>query len=350
MGDVGQDRTQRVHTREGLRNPGQVETEPAIQRARMEEEQIKKLNRKCTSCINKVHILQQQNTVLSTQWELLQQQRLERGSPQNTESLFQSYMQDMRMLLNTVQGEKGQLILELQQLKAVTEKYKERNNKELNQRTAAEDKFAALKKNIDAAYMENMDLAVKADLLIEQIVRLRGIYEVELTELQRRVQDGTNDIVGMDNHRDLNIDNFLEEVRCQYEEIVQRSKEEVDARYRGKYEELHIMCGMHYESLSLSHQEIQELTHHIRTLKMEMEKLKKKKTRVQETIADSKQRGDRAIQDAKGNLHDLQHNLRKAGDKLTRLLQDFQEQLNAKLALDTEVTICRKQLARRDYR
>ncbi|XP_015284525.1 PREDICTED: keratin, type II cytoskeletal 2 oral-like [Gekko japonicus] len=110
------------------------------------------------------------------------------------------------------------------------------------------------------------------------------------------------------------------------------------------------MCCIHREHLLNSHQELQELTHRIQTLKMEIGKLKKKNTRLQETIADSEQRGDCALQDANEKLHDLEHALQKARDKFTRLQRDFQEQLNNQLALETEITICRKQLKRRDCR
>uniref|UniRef100_A0ACB8ELW2 Uncharacterized protein n=1 Tax=Sphaerodactylus townsendi TaxID=933632 RepID=A0ACB8ELW2_9SAUR len=68
--------------------------------------------------------------------------------------------------------------------------------------------------------------------------------------------------------------------------------------------------------------------------------------RLQEIIADSEQRGDHALQDAKEKLHDLEHALQKARDKLTQLQRGFQEQLNDKLALDIEATICRQQLER----
>lgn len=43
-----------------------------------------------------------------------------------------------------------------------------------------------------------------------------------------------------------------------------------------QYEELHAMCNMHHEHLHNSRQELQELTHCIQTLKMEIGKLKKK--------------------------------------------------------------------------
>ncbi|XP_048343439.1 keratin, type II cytoskeletal 3-like [Sphaerodactylus townsendi] len=340
-------RIHNVIVNKNLLTPLHMEVDPELQRVRVQErEQIKSLNNKFATFIDKVHILQQQNIVLSTQWELLQHQCWDRKSPQNMKSLLQSYMQDMRMLLNTVRGQKEQLTSEFQQLQEVTKEYEERHKEALKKRLAAENEFTELKKGIDTAYKENMDLDVKADLLIEQIVRLRDIYEVERMELQRRVHDGAENTVLMNNHRDLNIDNFLEEVRCQYEDIVQRSKEEVDARCRGKHEELHTMCGRHYEHMHNNHQEIQELTHHILMLKMEIGNLKKKNARLQEIIADSEQRGDHALQDAKEKLHDLEHALQKARDKLTQLQRGFQEQLNDKLALDIEATICRQQLER----
>lgn len=53
--EIGQSRTQSVHTNESPQNPVQVNTDPEIQRVRMENtEQIKNLKRQCDSCINKV--------------------------------------------------------------------------------------------------------------------------------------------------------------------------------------------------------------------------------------------------------------------------------------------------------
>ncbi|XP_060107935.1 keratin, type II cytoskeletal 2 epidermal-like [Heteronotia binoei] len=83
---------------------------------------------------------------------------------------------------------------------------------------------------------------------------------------------------------------------------------------------------------------------------MDIGKLKKKNTRLQDTIANSEKRGDHALQDAKEKLHDLERALQKAKDKFTQLQQDFQEQLNDKLALEIESNFCRKQLERRGCR
>lgn len=55
----------------------------------------------------------------------------------------------------------------------------------------------------------------------------------ELSQLQT-VVGNTNVILSMDNHRELNMDGIIQEVRQEYETIAQRSKAEVDAMYQGR--------------------------------------------------------------------------------------------------------------------
>lgn len=55
----------------------------------------------------------------------------------------------------------------------------------------------------------------------------------ELSQLQT-VAGNTDVVLSMDNHRELNMDGIIEEVRQEYEGMAQRSTAEVDAMYRGR--------------------------------------------------------------------------------------------------------------------
>lgn len=55
----------------------------------------------------------------------------------------------------------------------------------------------------------------------------------EIESLQTTTAD-TNVVVSMDNNRELDMEGIINSVRCQYEEIVQRSKDEVNALYETK--------------------------------------------------------------------------------------------------------------------
>ncbi|NXU76818.1 K2C4 protein, partial [Oreotrochilus melanogaster] len=223
-----------VTINQSLLTPLHLEIDPEIQKVRTQErEQMKQLNDKFASFIDKVRFLEQQNRVLETKWKLLQEQGSPGTGSRNLDPFFETYISGLRKQMDCLSSEKGQLQTELKSFQDMVEDFKSKYEEEINKRTAAENDFVVLKKDVDGVYMSKVELQAKLDSQADEINFLRCLYQAELSQVQKSVSD-TSVIVSMDNNRCLDLDSIIAEVKAQYEEIANRSRVEAETWYRCK--------------------------------------------------------------------------------------------------------------------
>ncbi|NXD29584.1 K2C75 protein, partial [Spelaeornis formosus] len=344
-GPSGVGTIQEVTVNQSLLAPLNLEIDPNIQQVRKDEkEQIKTLNNKFASFIDKVRFLEQQNKVLETKWTLLQEQgQKNNSSKSNLDPLFEAYINNLRRQLANLLNERGRMDGELKNMQDLVEDFKNKYEEEINRRTAAENEFVVLKKDVDAAYMNKVELEAKVDALSDELNFLRALYEAELAQLSAQMSD-TAVILSMDNNRDLDLSSIIAEVKAQYEDIANRSRAEAEAWYQTKFEELQATAGKHGDDLRNTKGEISELNRLIQRIRSEIENTRNQCATLQTAIGDSEERGELALKDAKAKMIDLEDALQKAKADMARQLREYQELMNVKLALDIEIATYRKLL------
>uniref|UniRef100_A0A674J381 Keratin, type II cytoskeletal 5-like n=1 Tax=Terrapene triunguis TaxID=2587831 RepID=A0A674J381_9SAUR len=307
---------QEVTINQNLLTPLNLKIDPEIQKVRKEErEQMKTLNNKFASFIDKVRFLEQQNKVLETKWKLLQEQG-QGPIKKSLDQLFEAYINGLRKQLDGLLNERRQLDTETGKNILIVD---------------------------FPAKWKIWFLSTKLDSLTDEINFLRCLYEAELSQMQQTASDASV-VLSMDNNRNLDLDSIIREVKAQYEEIAQRSRAEAESCYQCKFEELQVTAGKHGDSLRDSKSEISELNRMIQRLRAEIENMKKQCEKLQSSIAEAEQQGELVLKDAKGKLAELEGALQKAKADLARQLREYQELMNVKLALDIEIATYRKLL------
>ncbi|XP_061543060.1 keratin, type II cytoskeletal 8-like isoform X1 [Phycodurus eques] len=330
-----------VTVNQSLLAPMNLDIDPNIQAVRTQEkEQIKTLNNRFASFIDKVRFLEQQNKMLETKWSLLQDQTTTRS---NIDAMFEAYIANLRRQLDGLGNEKVKLEGELKNMQLQVEDFKRKYEDEINKRTAAENEFVVLKKDVDSAYMNKVELEAKCDALQDEINFLRAIYEAELRELQSQIKD-TSVIVEMDNSRNLDMDSIVAEVRAQYEDIANRSKAEAETWYKQKYEEMQSSAGQYGDDLRTTKAEIAELNRMIARLQNEIESVKAQRANLEAQIAEAEDRGELAVKDAKIRIKDLEEALQRAKQDMARQVREYQELMSVKMCLDIEIATYKKLL------
>uniref|UniRef100_A0ACB8EN19 Keratin, type II cytoskeletal 8 n=1 Tax=Sphaerodactylus townsendi TaxID=933632 RepID=A0ACB8EN19_9SAUR len=240
---------------------------------------------------------------------------------------------------------------------------------EINHRTEKENEFVLLKKDVDEAYMNKIELETRLECLTDEINFLRQMYDEELRVMQSQIND-TSVVLSMDNNRSLDLDGIIAEVKAQYEDIASRSRAEAESMYQTKnkrrtalvsflfslqYEELQTAAGRHGDDLRSTKNEINDLNRVISRIQAEIESLKGQSldsktinphlfffpsscgsscSNMENAIAEAEAWGRWRIRDASAKLAELETALQKAKQDMAGQLREYQELMNVKLALD----------------
>ncbi|EPY89684.1 glial fibrillary acidic protein isoform 1 [Camelus ferus] len=304
----------------GALNAGFKETR-ASERAEMME-----LNDRFASYIEKVRFLEQQNKALAAELN-----QLRAKEPTKLADVYQAELRELRLRLDQCGC-----------INSLPTAPGSRLQDETNLRLEAENNLAAYRQEADEATLSRLDLERKTESLEEEIRFLRKIHEEEVRELQEQLAQQQVHVEMDVAKPDLTA--ALREIRTQYEAVASSNMHEAEEWYRSKFADLTDAAARNAELLRQAKHEANDYRRQLQALTCDLESLRGTNESLERQMREQEERHVREAVNYQEALARLEEEGQSLKDEMARHLQEYQDLLNVKLALDIEIATYRKLL------